>query len=250
MKLVVLVSLVLSAVSFAQVRQVVVAGGPLDRKVVGANNMKVVDANLQKLPVKYRPAAEAIGLMSMGCTGTHIGNGLVVSAGHCFSESNITKQRSTCAGVEIAWGVREGKQPTGVSKCTQVLVLELTNVKDYALFRVDRAPRVALKVRTQARPPLGTRITIFSHPFRQPLMWSGVCEISRSIATGLNPNFLHHRCDTNPGSSGAAILDAETLEVVGIHNGGQSVGQTGGANYGTYVDTTYLPLALQRLGYK
>jgi V8-like Glu-specific endopeptidase len=220
-----------------------------NRKVIGDNNFRPVDANLMMLPQKYRVAAEAVGLMSMGCTGTHIGGGLVVSAAHCFDGAKIAKYRSTCGGVQVSWGVRNGKNPTSVSNCRQILVMELNNRKDYALFRVDVPPRAALRIKTQGRPALGTKVTIFSHPQMQPLMWSGFCEISRHLSYGLNVNTIHHTCDTNPGSSGAAILDATTLEVVGIHDGGVSDGRSG-ANYGTYIDSTYIPTVLQRLGYR
>lgn len=231
------------------VAQVSTSNSITTRKIIGDNNFRPVDANMLSIPFKYREIAEAVGLMSMGCTGTHIGNGLVISAGHCFDAAKIAKYRASCDGIQVFWGVRNGKQPTSVSNCRQVLVLELNNQKDYALFKVDAPPRSSVRIKTQGRPSLGTRVTIFSHPFKNPLAWSGFCDISRNLSYGLNNSMIHHTCDTNPGSSGAAIIDATTLEVVGIHDGGVSQGRTG-ANYGTYIDFTYIPAVLQRLGYR
>lgn len=220
-----------------------------NRVIVGSDNMKLVDANMLSIPFKYRQIAESVGLMSMGCTGTHIGNGLVVSAAHCFDAAKVAKYRTSCDGIQVFWNVRDGRQPSGVSNCRQVLVLELNNQKDYALFRVDNPPRAAVKIRMQGRPALGTRVTIFSHPFKNPLTWSGTCDISRALTYGLNVNAIHYSCDTNIGSSGAAVIDAVSLEVVGIHGGGVQNGLSG-SNYGTYIDWTYIPAVLRRLGYQ
>lgn len=243
--IVVFVSLITGSV-FGQFTQIVTN----DKKIIGSNTMKPVDANMVGLPFKYREVAEAVGMMSMGCTGTHIGNGLVVSAGHCFDAAKIAKYRTGCEGVQVFWGVRHGKSPSGVSNCRQILVLETNNQKDYALFKVDVAPKAALKIKTQGRPSFGTRVTIFSHPGRQPLMWSGTCEISRAVGYGFSAQLIHHSCDTNPGSSGAAIVDVNSNEIVGIHDGGYKPEGRTGTNYGTYIDYTYIPSVLQRLGYR
>lgn len=238
-------SLFISIGALAQINQHVVT----NRTVIGPDNMKLVDANMLSIPFKYRQIAESVGLMSMGCTGTHIGNGLVVSAGHCFDAAKVAKYRTSCDGIQVFWNVRDGRQPSAVSNCRQVLVLELNNQKDYALFRVDNPPRASVKIRIQGRPALGTRVTIFSHPFKSALTWSGTCDISRALSYGLNVNAIHHSCDTNPGSSGAAIVDAVSMDVVGIHDGGVSQGLSG-SNYGTYIDWTYIPAVLRRLGYQ
>ncbi len=236
--------LLVGAKSFA-----VVIGNPIGDKVIGGSDFHTVDANLINIPFKLRDVAEAVGMMSMGCTGTHIGNGLVISAGHCFDAAKVAKYRTSCPDIQVYWGDRQGRQPSLVSTCRQVLVLEDSNQKDYALFRVDVAPRAAVKVLIQGRPSLGARVTIFSHPFKGPLLWSGVCEISRALTYGINNSMLQHNCDTNPGSSGAAIVDVNSLQVVGIHDGGVSRGLMG-SNYGTYIDFTYIPTVLQRLGYR
>lgn len=249
MKIASLVLSVLFSFSALAQQQIVIGQGNNDRKVIGPDNTKLVDANMINLPFKYRDAAEAIGLMSMGCTGTHIGNGLVISAGHCFQAAKIPSYSSSCAGVSISWGVRNGKKATSVSNCRQILVMSVNNRTDYALFRVDSAPRVSLKIKLQGRPQINSRVTILSHPFRDPLTWSGFCDIRKTFTYGLNMYALQHNCDTNPGSSGAAILDAATVEVVGIHDGGVAQGLSG-SNYGTFIDATPIPEVLKRFGYR
>lgn len=220
----------------------------VNRKIIGADNQRVVNAMGTNVPFKYHPAMEAIGLISMGCTATHIGYGLVVTAGHCFDADKL-KFKTPCVGDQVFWGVREGKAATLVSNCKQLLVKEHTKGRDYALFLVDKAPRVSLPIKLDGRAQLSTRITIFSHPFKQPLTWSGICDIRKSFGSQAPLGMIHHQCDTNPGSSGAAILDANTLEVIGIHGGGWAEGVSG-YNYGTYIDATYIPTILSRMGYR
>lgn len=245
-------SLVISVTVWAQgqvQRQVV---GLNDRKVIGANNMKLVAPNMSNVPFRFRQVADAVGLMSMGCTGTHIGGGLVISAGHCFDALKVTQYRSSCAGITVSWGVLDGRQPSSVSTCRQILVMALTKSVDYALFRVNNPPKGAVKIRLQGRPQIGAPVTVFSHPFRDPLTWSSICEIRKTFIYGLygvSVNALQHSCDTNPGSSGAAIVDAISLDVVGIHDGGISQGLSG-TNYGTFIDSTMIPKVLNQLGYR
>lgn len=230
------------------VASLTVSAQNVNRKIIGADNQRVVNATGSNIPFKYHPAMEAVGMISMGCTATHIGYGLVLTAGHCFDASKI-KFKKPCVGEQVFWGVREGKSPSLVSNCKQLLVVEHTKSRDYALFLVDKAPRVALPVKLDGRAALSTRITIFSHPFKQPLTWSGVCEVRKSFTAQIPLGMIHHQCDTNPGSSGAAILDANTLEVIGIHDGGWAEGVSG-YNYGSYIDATYIPTILARMGYR
>lgn len=242
--------LLLGSISFAQAQ----VSGLKNRKIIGVDNLKVVKANGSNVAYKYHTALESIGLISMGCTATHLGQGIVLTAAHCFVDESRAKFKQSCEGTQVFWGVREGKNPTSVSNCRQILVIEYTKAKDYALFKVDNPPKWALPIKLDNRVPYNSRVTIFSHPFKQPLMWSGICEITKSFTSvrvedRIPMDMISHQCDTNPGSSGAAILDAETLEVVGIHNGGWAEGLSG-YNYGTYISTTYIPTVLARIGYR
>ena len=53
-------------------------------KIIGANDLVVVSPNKENIPFKYRDLVEAIGMMDVGCTVTHIGSGYAVTAGHCI----------------------------------------------------------------------------------------------------------------------------------------------------------------------
>jgi V8-like Glu-specific endopeptidase len=60
---------------------------------------------------------------------------------------------------------------------------------------------------------------------------------------------MQHKCDTNPGSSGATVLDDNTLKVVAIHDGGHLTAPAEGMNYGTYLTNTEVRDALKSLGF-
>ena len=110
------------------------------------------------------------------------------------------------------------------------------------------------------RAVIGDTVTIFSHPDELPLQWSKLCGIERLSHPGLPIGSIQHRCDTNPGSSGAAIINALSLKVVGIHDGGFGADPFGdvedptspvatGINYGTFILDSPLVEALRSLGF-
>ncbi len=63
-------------------------------------------------------------------------------------------------------------------------------------------------------------LTVIHHPLRQPQRFSsGTCQIhpdQDEVPAG--SSLLRHSCETEGGSSGALLLDARTLAVVGLHN--------------------------------
>ena len=184
------------------------------------------------IPSKYRPLVDAFGIISVGCTGTHVGGGVVLTAGHCFSAPTTrTNNRACPANTTVAWGKRTDKAAYLTSTCTTILAeqLDANAGIDYAIFRVSPAPPVKVDVDLGARPNDGTTLTIFGFPQLRPLEWSQTCRLTASSST----NQFEHDCDTEPGSSGSTILGDATLKVVGIHDGA-----SGSLNYGTYLAAT------------
>lgn len=211
--------------------------------VVGQNDLRPVAADGSNLEARYRGALDAFGLMRFDdgrnhCTVTHVGGGLVVTAGHCFDAPRTRTDDLACpAGYSIAWGYREGREPYLTSSCERILAEQHTGQIDYAIFRVSPAPTTAVRADLRGRPELGRAITVFSHPSHRPLEWSGTCQVGAvppSDAGLVSHEFLHE-CDTEPSSSGATVLDDVTLAVVGIHDGAWH-----GVNYATYLADTPL----------
>src|SRR5262249_12421118 len=74
--------------------------------IIGNDDRIVVDADGSNVPMRFRGILDAVGLLDVpgtetGCTLTHVGNGLAITAGHCV----VT---SACEGSRIRWGFRDG----------------------------------------------------------------------------------------------------------------------------------------------
>lgn len=205
--------------------------------IVGDNDLVVVGADGGNVPERFRNVLNAFGQLTAGCSATHIGNKRVLTAGHCF----VTPPRSTpgsCSGLTVWWGNRHGQKPVLMSKCKRVLLRELNRNRDFLVIEVDVAPAEFIELDTTEKASLGEPITIFSHPKARPLEWSGFCMVEDWSGSAKGTDEFNHRCDTEPGSSGAAILSSETGRIIGIHNGGGD-----DWNYATF---SAIP-ALQRL---
>lgn len=204
------------------------------RKIIGDNNLVPVVANGSNVPSQFRDLLDAFGSMSMSCTATHVGHGIVVTAGHCFRATSVRQDKIDCQGIKVEWGRRANLEPYLVSNCEQVLAQETSDGADYAIFKVDEAPRATARL-AAGRPQLGQSVTIFGHPKDRPLEWSGFCDLLSPTNGGFDQADFSHQCDTEVGNSGSTVLNAQSGEVLGIHDGGVSP-----YNYGTFAASTPL----------
>lgn len=202
-------------------------------KIIGSNELTPVLQDGANIPAKYRPLVDAFGKISMGCTATHIGKGLVITAGHCFEAPEKRVNNQPCDKVTVDWGFRKDKAAYLKSKCVVILAAELNDDRDYAIFKVDNIPPVALEVDLTARPKTGTPVTIFGHPQLRPLEWSQTCTLENGSNGGWGSDAFSHQCDTEPGNSGSTVLDDSSLKIIGIHDGGRVPW-----NYATYIVNT------------
>ena len=220
-------------------------------KIIGENDLVAVDATASNIPSQFANLVDAFGLINMGCTATHIGNGVVLTAGHCFMASRVLSKDLSCEDVTIDWGVREGKEPYLQSKCEIILFAQTNKFigNDFAIFKVSPVPPVSVSIELERKAALGDAITIFSHPEELPLQWSKNCVVEESSDLIFTAAALQHKCDTNPGSSGATLLDATTGKVVGIHGGGRLTSEAEGMNYGTFMTNTEVSESLKSIGF-
>lgn len=194
------------------------------KKIIGTNDLVAVTDKASNIPKKYRGIVDAVGRMSIGCTGTHIGDGLVITAGHCVlpmdSPTVEPVRHASCDGEKIEFGYRKSKKPYLVAKCLEVVVAELNDQRDYGIFKIDAVPPVAIELDTTHEAQVGQQITIFSHPSMWSLEWSKYCKVSEhQLVLSSSANQFTYQCDTEGGSSGSAVIDAQTLKIIGIHNG-------------------------------
>ena len=198
-------------------------------KIVGANDLITVERNGANIPAEFRNLISAIVKISTGCTGAHIGDGYILTAGHCLSSSYTDgpKKSDSCPTLSVTWG------PGGeVSQCTYVSILEFNQKRDFAIFRVNRYSRNKLPLRQDIQSRAGESrrlITLFSYPKKtDQLAWSKECSIQLSSNA---TSRITYQCDTVDGSSGAPLIDVETRSIIGVHNGAGSFFQLW--NYGT-----------------
>ncbi len=218
-------------------------------KIIGANDLIQVKEDASNIPFRYRSLVDAFGMLSMGCTATHIGRGIVLSAGHCFWAPPEAVENLSCADVSVAWGLRGQKTAYLVSKCEKIIMAQRSHLGDFAIIQVSPVPPVAIPPDVQRRAIIGDTLTLFSHPDAQPLFWSQLCGVERKLDPALPPNSIQHQCDTNPGSSGAAIINALSLKIVGIHDGGRVDEKGQGMNYGTFIMDSPMTQKLISLGF-
>lgn len=216
---------------------------PVQAAVIGLNNLTRVNGLGLNVPPALHEAANAVGLISVICTGTHIGHGYVITAGHCLHETIPFLRNVPCPeGLTIQWGVR-GDQRGMVSKCLRVIGEQTTNGADWGIFQVDRAPTASVGVDFVTPLRANQRLTTFSHPEGEPMAWSRICQV---IVPFPKPPYglqgMYHVCDTQPGSSGAALIDLTTFKIVAIHDGGDQR-----ANYGTVLSSPYLAETLSKI---
>lgn len=155
------------------------------------------------------------------CTATHVGNNYVVTAGHCFPDPTTS---DVCKNLTVEWNHRisykdypnaplEPKKFIG--RCTRVASWQFTGgdykTIDHAIFRVDVAPEVYAPIDPKPALAEGDAVHQFAHPGGNKLIWIDNCKI-----TGKPLQYFKHNCWTANGSSGGALIDAKTYNVVGV----------------------------------
>jgi len=219
----------------------------------GASGTEVVKADGSNLPANLRALRGAFAKVRYSvsfdeaagaCTGTHIGNGLVLTAGHCFRrewETGMVYRRTPRESEDRPFARITVTFEDGKSWDATMLDWSLTMQQDYAILRLPDGAQPSASVplrKATTSPAFGTKLTMLSYPDKRSfnrregmvdettLIWSKYCtyddasgEEDRYGMIDVTHGHFAHQCESEPGSSGAAVIDATTLEVVGVHNG-------------------------------
>ena len=200
------------------------------RKIENTSQPSAIIGNGEFLPyneaqnnigVKIQENIGAVGILDSECTVFHVGDGLVLTAGHCFAEG--VKSGDPCITNRIQW--QDGLK----SQCVQVLEHAYTENKDYAVIEVDPVPESVFQVAVERS--YGD-FAVIGYPKDQGLTVSLDCgenQIRDSIG---DPNKIFHDCDSLPGNSGSPIFSTTDWKVIGVHNGHDQP-----FNYGTSLAT-------------
>lgn len=186
-------------------------------KVIGENDFVPVAADATNLPVELQDIVGAVGQLNIGCTATHIGDGLVLTAGHCVTRSPRARSKG-CPQLGVIWGNYGGNKKYSVSKCITVEAREYNDRVDYAVLRVANPPEAFVEVDWAPQESI-LPVTILSFPRMRPMEWSPNCETEPYMDPVRAAVKFSHSCDTEGGSSGAPIFSADTFKMIGIHGG-------------------------------
>ena len=218
-------------------------------QVFGTDDRIAVAPTGANVEARFRGLLDAFGdIGPMGCTATHLGKGLVVTAGHCFKAGPLKQTDVACGDVTVGWGNRSARGPRLVSKCLKILAMIVDDIQglDYAFLQVDAYPSVSIALETKVPAHVDDPVTLFSHPFNGILLWSPPCLLQPTTSNVILEAYLFHRCDTVGGSSGAALLSAKTGRIVGVHDGAFG-SDASGANFATRIERTPALALLKRV---
>ena len=219
-----------------------------EKLIVDENSLVAVrttpNINIAKNMAK---SLDGIGFLVSGCTVSHVGHGIVVSAGHCFNATGT--RRSGACNDEIEWGYRIDAEPYLKSRCTKVLAMERNEERDYAIFMVDKIPKASVPVDFSAQVSFGTMVRTLGHSNSSYLQAGGLCSLEERGDFGpkfakYGNLFFFYKCDTLPGTSGGPVLRFSDGKLIGLHTGGlrgTSENPKDVWNFGTFLNET--PLA-------
>ena len=177
-------------------------------KIIGKNNLMPVPDNFKYIP--------AIGEMGNKCTVSHLGDGYVLTSGHCLggpTRGLVFDKSCTSPKFEIVWG-RTDFNPKGIlkSKCKRIIARQYNRRQDYGLLKI-RAPYPKREFTYKSTYNARGLVEVISHPNGKPMRTSGRCP----AYTSPESNRILYSCDTQQGSSGAPILD-KNYQIIGVHN--------------------------------
>lgn len=209
------------------------AGDPLE-SVTHLLAALLIDANPKDL-------AGRAPFRSDVCSGLMIGPDLLLTAGHC-----ILYDPQVCAGTLAVFGMRhDGGEAPIIRRCTEVVYIG--HSIDTALLRLGGTPSEGPFPRLASTGPRsGTPVRVLQHPggTHARVARDSDCTVQDQLtrlwpassqahaASTKEAGFKHH-CDTQKGSSGAALLTADGQTILGVQHAGHS---TTGVNLAVRAD--------------
>jgi V8-like Glu-specific endopeptidase len=159
------------------------------------------------------------------CSGTLVGEDVVLTAGHCVREISNNAEIPYVDSVSYVFGYRvESDGAPGASDIPDVQIFrgkaviagELFDKTDWALVRLERPvpPSIAVPVRTSRSTPVqkGQNIFVVGYPSGLPLKYAPNAEV-RDVS---DPAYFIANLDTFGGNSGSGVYDAASNALIGV----------------------------------
>ncbi|MDO8804988.1 MAG: serine protease [Elusimicrobiota bacterium] len=167
--------------------------------------------------------------MGAFCSGSLVGEDLVMTAGHCIVD------QAKCADTKFVFGFalkKEGDYPRSVPasdvyNCASIIQRDLHTETtflesvfnggpgpDFAIIKLDRkvTGRKPLAIHRKAKPANGDQLFVIGHPVGLPLKVAGSAKVRKA-----SPKyFFMADLDTFGGNSGSAVFNANTNLIEGI----------------------------------
>ncbi len=171
------------------------------------------------------------------CSGTLIDDQHILTAGHCVDDS-----AEDCDGATWPWlfgfyfeaaGRLRTLTHDDVYYCTRIVAYQDDAVTDFAVIELDRpvVGHAPAQIRSGARPPDGTRVTLIGHPNGIPMKIAGNASLR-----GMLDTYILADVDAFSGNSGSGVFD-DAGQVVGILVAGNDDWQNaGGCNVIDVID--------------
>lgn len=147
------------------------------------------------------------------CSGALVGEDLVATAGHCITDETCSMYYLVFNyNVNSALALPQYFSSRDVYMCDSVVARERTLFQDWALVRLDRAPRhlAPIKMSSQ-KAEVGDDVFVIGHPSGLPTKFADGARV-RSEGNG----FFVANLDTYAGNSGSPVFSTQSLEIVGL----------------------------------
>lgn len=154
---------------------------------------------------EINPIASAVRLDTdhTGCSGFYVGDGLIVTAGHCIS------------GTDDLFTIRDAKgQKAGAAK-----PLVIDHLNDIGILRVvgDLLPSVPAAIVDCSPVSVGTAIFVVGQPGDLPVMIAMYGHVASAPFGAYHwPAIIVTEAQSDHGGSGGPVVDAKTGKIVGV----------------------------------
>jgi V8-like Glu-specific endopeptidase len=161
------------------------------------------------------------------CSGALIGPDLVMTAGHCVSETGSDGDPCKSTAFVFDFNIRKrGDKPervpvSSVYHCKEIVSksFDHADAADYALVRLDRpvTDRKPLTLREGGSVAAGDELFVIGHPSGLPAKIASGAKVRE-----VNTNVFTANLDTFSGNSGSPVFNAKTFEIEGILVAGET----------------------------